>query len=159
MIYYDSTFDPSNVPDIGDNVGGVVNGQSISGTLICNSAMGLTPVDLFNDILTTESDLQNFLKQNNIKCSTGVPGMVIQAYLAFCQKLGLEFLLPISEPVTLSKNALDQVFEESDSNDEDIDITETEMENDDQDDDDFSDTDVHEGRVEISTVYIYIYAI
>ena len=51
----------------------------------CNSDMGLTPMDLFNDILTNENDLKNFLEQANVKSiSTSSPGLVIQGKL--CNK-------------------------------------------------------------------------
>ena len=47
--------------------------------------------DLFNDILTTESDLRAFLGQNNWNCSPGLPAMIIQSYLVFCQKMEIDF--------------------------------------------------------------------
>lgn len=53
--------------------------------------MGLTPIDLFNDILVTEQDLRTFLWQNSIEhCSTSLPGMIIQAYITFCEKANTE---------------------------------------------------------------------
>lgn len=45
--------------DVGDHVETVVNGKKVSGTLICNSGMGITPIDLFNDIITNESGIIN----------------------------------------------------------------------------------------------------
>ena len=48
--------------------------------------MGLTPIDLFNDILVTESDLRSFLWQNKVdNCSVNLPGIIIQAYITFCE--------------------------------------------------------------------------
>ena len=43
--------------------------------------MGLTAMDLFNDILTQENDLKNFLTQSDMKqnqVSTSNPGLIIQ---------------------------------------------------------------------------------
>ena len=43
--------------------------------------MGLTAMDLFNDILTQENDLKNFLTQSDVKqnqVSTSNPGLIIQ---------------------------------------------------------------------------------
>ena len=41
--------------------------------------MGLTPMDLFNDILTNENDLRNFLQQNEVNnVSSSRPGVIIQ---------------------------------------------------------------------------------
>ena len=46
-----------------------------------SSDMGLTAMDLFNDILTQENDLKNFLTQSEVKqsqVSTSNPGLIIQ---------------------------------------------------------------------------------
>ena len=44
--------------------------------------MGLQPIDVFNDILTNENDIKNFLEQSNVKAiSTSTPGMIIQGNL------------------------------------------------------------------------------
>ena len=41
--------------------------------------MGITAMDLFNDILTNENDLTNFLHQNDVKnVSASSPGIIIQ---------------------------------------------------------------------------------
>ena len=40
--------------------------------------MGITPIDLFNDILTTENDLNIFLQQSKLQPFNGIPGMIIQ---------------------------------------------------------------------------------
>jgi len=50
-------------PEIGQPVQTKVNDITTTGTLICSSGMGLSPIDLLNDILTAESDLENFLAQ------------------------------------------------------------------------------------------------
>ena len=67
--------------DVGDHVDTVVNGKNVSGTLICNSGMGITPIDLFNDIITNESDIINLLRQCKVTPSNGIPGMIIQGKL------------------------------------------------------------------------------
>ena len=38
-----------------------------SGVLVCHSDMGLTPMDLFNDILNNEDDLKEYLGKRNYK--------------------------------------------------------------------------------------------
>ena len=38
-----------------------------AGVLICSSGMGLSPMDLFNDILTNRQDLENFVGDCNFK--------------------------------------------------------------------------------------------
>ena len=43
-----------------------------SGILICSSGMGLSPMDLFNDILTERNDLENFLGDCNFKESDSI---------------------------------------------------------------------------------------
>ena len=122
--------------------------------------MGLTPMDLFNDILTTESDLKNFLEQNSVKCANGVPGMVIQAYLVFCQQINLDFLLPIVDimiPVKPTDHTTDLSsdtgleYDESFDDDEDLSHF-TANEDDDEDDDDlfvdeYSETGFEEGLI------------
>lgn len=78
-------------PEIGDHVYTWLNQKRMEGVLVCASGMGLTPFDLFNDILITESDLRTFLWQNNIEqCSNSVPGMIIQSYISFCEKSSAE---------------------------------------------------------------------
>ena len=37
------------------------------GKLICASGMGLTPIDVFNEIMTKPHDLRNFLGEENWK--------------------------------------------------------------------------------------------
>ena len=43
-----------------------------TGVLICSSRMGLTPMDLFNDIFTSRTDLTNFLNDYNCKESDNI---------------------------------------------------------------------------------------
>ena len=45
--------------------------------------MGLTPLDLFNDILTERNDLTNFLGPGNWRESDGI-ALSIKSYLKFC---------------------------------------------------------------------------
>ena len=42
------------------------------GTLLCSKGMGLTPLDLFNDILIERNDLKNFLGPGNWRESDGI---------------------------------------------------------------------------------------
>ena len=42
------------------------------GILICSSGMGLSPMDLFNDIFTDRRDLENFLGENDCKDSDNI---------------------------------------------------------------------------------------
>ena len=53
--------------------------QQVIGTLIGKSGMDLTPVDLFNDILLSEKDIVNFIKQTGADpYSQELPGLIIQ---------------------------------------------------------------------------------
>ena len=45
--------------------------------------MGLTPMDLFNDIITTEVDLRNFVQSNVDNASCSLPGLIIQGQFHF----------------------------------------------------------------------------
>ena len=67
-----------NTVSIGDTIERTINGISLVGKVICNSEMGITALDLFNEIINTENDLKKFLTQNNIKPSHQLPGMIIQ---------------------------------------------------------------------------------
>ena len=73
----------TSTPEVGQMVGLTVKGMSLSGTLICNSEMGITVMDLFNDILTNISDIQNFLTQYNVTPLANKPGMIIQGFHMF----------------------------------------------------------------------------
>ena len=42
------------------------------GTLLCSKGMGLTPLDLFNDILIERNDLKNFLGPGNWRESDSI---------------------------------------------------------------------------------------
>ena len=54
-----------------------------SGILICSSGMGLSPMDLFNDILTDRNQLENFLGDRNFKESDSISlRTVFKKYLA-----------------------------------------------------------------------------
>jgi len=48
--------------------------------------MCLQPIDVFNDILTNENDLKNFLEQSDVKAiSTSSPGIIIQGIFSIRQ--------------------------------------------------------------------------
>merc|ERR1712230_202510 len=47
--------------------------------------MGITPMDLLNDILTTDDDLRYFLNANNVEPAFAQAGLIIQSYLTFCR--------------------------------------------------------------------------
>jgi len=50
------------------NIGEEVRTESgHTGILICSDQMGITPMDLFNDIVTNPADMQIFLGANNCK--------------------------------------------------------------------------------------------
>ena len=109
--YISFEHDLGNVGEIGDKVESNMTGRSRSGTLICHSRMGLTPMDLFNDILTSEIDLRKFLEQNDVaKMSSSQPGLVIQAYLTFVQQVKCDVFTPVSN--TSSQNTDSSVFNE-----------------------------------------------
>ena len=70
---------------IQDAIGKKVETESgETGLLICSNGMGIQPLDLFNDIMTTQSDLQNFLGEENYKPTDGNIALSIKAYLKFC---------------------------------------------------------------------------
>ena len=93
--------------------------------------MGLTPMDLFNDILTNENDLRNFLQQSDVKnVSSSSPGIIIQgntftkhadnhlwrpcsAYLAFVKKINGNFLDPILAPFNNNNTERIRTLEET----------------------------------------------
>ena len=50
----------------------------INGALICNSEMGITVIDLFNDIMTSEVDLEQFLCQFSISQTGEMAGKIIK---------------------------------------------------------------------------------
>jgi len=86
------------------------------GKLICASGMGLTPIDIFNEIMTKPHDLRNFLGEENWKESE-THALSIKGYLKFCQMLEVK---PWS-PVTADDDLKTVNFENS--YDEEIDNT------------------------------------
>ena len=71
--------------NIQDAIGKKVETESgETGLLICSNGMGIQPLDLFNDIMTTQRDLQNFLGEENYKPTDGNIALSIKAYLKFC---------------------------------------------------------------------------
>ena len=75
-----------NSTEIGDRVKTTLRtatgSRLIMGTLVGKSGMDLTPVDLFNDILLSEKDIINFIKQTGSEpYSHDLPGLIIQVVL------------------------------------------------------------------------------
>ena len=71
---YDSDkYEKRIITDAFDNTTGSETGSRMvtpdgdSGVLVCHSDMGLTPMDLFNDILNNEDDLKEYLGKTNYK--------------------------------------------------------------------------------------------
>jgi hypothetical protein len=50
----------------------------ISGTMVGHSELGITGMDLFNDMMTSPQDLEKFIRSYNIEPSPQIPGMIIQ---------------------------------------------------------------------------------
>ena len=49
------------------------------GKLICNDKQGLSLIDIFSEILNTETDLRRFLQMNNCQSiAPTLPGLIIQ---------------------------------------------------------------------------------
>ena len=71
----------SDTPQVGELVE-LTSGER--GTLICSHEMGLTPLDLFNDIVTDPADMRNFLGDSCVK-ETDRSSLSIKAYLKFCK--------------------------------------------------------------------------
>ena len=96
--------------------------------------MGLQPIDVFNDILTNENDLKNFLEQSDVKTiSTSSPGIIIQgtciqivltydessfsAYLAFVKKINGNVFEPIQQTISNTQNpTASSVFDDAGQN-------------------------------------------
>ena len=57
------------------------------GTLICSHEMGLTPLDLFNDIVTEPSDMKSFLG-SDLSRDNDRSSLAIKSYLKFCKLTG-----------------------------------------------------------------------
>ena len=62
--------------EIGDLVEFSISGYEKQGILICRNGLGVTAIDLFNDILNESLDLRNFLQQLNVTPkSLSLPGL------------------------------------------------------------------------------------
>ena len=100
------------------------------GMLVCRNGLGITAIDLFNDILTEVDDLRKFIYQCQINTvSISLPGLVIQAYLAFIKQTKSSVFEPIGEDLANTKNQLiqqDPKFEQEIEFDEEI-INDSEM--------------------------------
>ena len=54
---------------------------------------GHTIMDLFNNVLTEKADIEQLIKENNItNVSTGLPGLIIQAYLVLVRLFDLNVM-------------------------------------------------------------------
>ena len=50
-------------------------------------------MDLFNNVLTEKADIEQLIKENNItNVSTGLPGLIIQAYLVLVRLFDLNVM-------------------------------------------------------------------
>ena len=74
-----------------------VNGASKEGILICDSTMGISPLDIFTDILIEITDLKNFVHTFDIQPNENKTGLAIQAYLLFCQAANVSPSDPIEK--------------------------------------------------------------
>lgn len=81
--------------EIGSVVHTTLNGEVKSGMLLCSSGMGLTVLDLFNDIFIDQNDIRFFIEQHGLTPSTSSSGTIIQAYLIFCHMAAENNNMPI----------------------------------------------------------------
>ena len=65
------------------------------GKLICASGMGLSPIDIFNEVMTKPHDLRHFLGEDNWKESETL-ALSIKSYLKFCKLLEIKPWSPVS---------------------------------------------------------------
>ena len=100
------------------------------GMLVCRNGLGITAIDLFNDILTEVDDLRKFIYQCQINTvSVSLPGLVIQAYLAFIKQTKSSVFEPLGEDLSNTENRMDvedHKFEEEIEFDEEI-VNDAEM--------------------------------
>ena len=71
-------------PSIGTEV--AIN--SMEGTLIASSLFGITALDVFDEVITSHNDLNNFLIDNGQPKSTTYPGCAIRCFILLCSLLG-----------------------------------------------------------------------
>ena len=88
-------FSEGEVLEIGSVVHTTLNGEVKSGMLLCSSGMGLTVLDLFNDIFIDQNDIRFFIEQHGLTPSTSSSGTIIQAYLIFCHMAAENNNMPI----------------------------------------------------------------
>ena len=88
-------FSEGEVLEIGSVVHTTLNGELKSGMLLCSSGMGLTVLDLFNDIFIDQNDIRFFIEQHGLTPSTSSSGTIIQAYLIFCHMAAENNNMPI----------------------------------------------------------------
>ena len=63
------------------------------GTLLCQSNMGLSPMDVFNDVLTESDNLQQYLGDDNYS-NTDNAALSIKSYLKFCHDMDVPHWRP-----------------------------------------------------------------
>ena len=88
-------FSEGETLEIGSVVHTTLNGEVKSGMLLCSSGMGLTVLDLFNDIFIDQNDIRFFIEQHGLTPSTSSSGTIIQAYLIFCHMAAENNNMPI----------------------------------------------------------------
>ena len=62
--------------------------NSMEGTLIASSLFGITALDVFDEVITSHNDLNNFLIDNGLPKSTTYPGCAIRCFILLCSLLG-----------------------------------------------------------------------
>lgn len=82
--------------DVGELIEYDRGGEIHRGTLVATSEMGVTSIDLFNDILVCEEDLGVFLKNQGISPLPSKAGLLIQAYLVFAREAQVDVFDPIN---------------------------------------------------------------
>ena len=61
--------------------------NSLEGTLIASSLFGITALDIFDEVITSHADLNNFLIENGQPKSTTYPGCAIRCFILLCSLL------------------------------------------------------------------------
>ena len=60
--------------------------DDVSGELLCSSKMGVNSLDLFNHVMTDETDLRSFLGPTNYDDNDKLISLAIKSYLKFCSE-------------------------------------------------------------------------
>ena len=64
--------------------------DDVSGELLCSSKMGVNSLDLFNHVMTDETDLRSFLGPTNYDDNDKLISLAIKSYLKFCSETKTE---------------------------------------------------------------------